>query len=294
MARLRTGGLILLALAALGLPSAVAAAGSSSEPAYLTARSADVTLNGKWEGAKRIPGTPQNGLSALQAPADPPAMVWAAGCGAGQQEAIFRRTVELLGPPSAAATEWWVAADGITPNAQLKALSFVVNGHRVFTQSSPSGGFGVNLPRAALGSFKDGANELEVDVVRPALPKGKTRCNVTGQKPVVAVSGKLHVDFATDLRVGIPEEKLAVRSGTSILIDQFVKNEGTDAALNAELEVYYGGSRGTFTVVGGSSVKDAQQGARNGTICPGEGTDRRCAIGRLDPGQSYHVLVKVA
>ena len=71
-----------------------------------------------------------------------------------------------------------------------------------------------------------------------------------------------------------------------------MKNEGPDAALGVELEVDYGGSNSTFDVLGGTSVADVQSGKRGGSICSGEGVDRRCPIGRLDPGQSYRVIVQ--
>ena len=245
----------LAALAAVSAAAAVTAGGTAGEPAYLKGNVAEFTLNDKWEGARRVGGISQQGVSSVPVAADPPAMVWAPTCGAAKQEAVFRRTVQLLGPPRDASGQWWVISDGIVYSNQVTSISLKVNGHAVYTRAKPPwGGSGFDLAPSALKAFKVGANVLELHVVRPALPKGKTQCNLQGQKPNVAVTAKFHLDFGTDLRVGVQAEKYAARKGTSILVDQFVKNEGPDAALGVELEVYYGGSNSTLDVLGGISI----------------------------------------
>ena len=133
---------------------------------------------------------------------------------------------------------------------------------------------------------------LEVRATRAALPAGKKQCNVQGQKPYVALGAKFHLDFATDLRVGVPKEKYEARKGTSILIAQFVKNEGPDAVLGGEMLVDYGG-QGTWTVLANATLEGLTKG-QTGTSCEKEGnTIQHCRFGRLAPGQSFPVLVKV-
>jgi hypothetical protein len=277
--------IVVVALAAVCLPVAVVASGKAGEPAYLKPDSAEFSLNEKWQGARKITGVPQLGLPGVQVAADPAATVWAFSCNPAAQVAVFRRTVQLLGPPSDAEATWSISSEPTTPAwLPLKSLTLSVNGHGVYSRSKPpSGGFSFRLARSSLKVFVAGPNTLEIKATRSALPAGAKRCNVHGQKPYVTLAGKFHFFFATDLRVGVPKDAVGARKGTSILVEQFIKNEGPDAALNVELMVDYGGSNSTFTVLGG----------KTGTTCGTGGTIRRCPIGRLEPGQSYHVLVRV-
>ena len=95
--------------------------------------------------------------------------IWATSCGAAQQEAVFKRTVQLLGPPTGAQTEWWIGTDKLTTYNELKSLSLVVNGHRVLTRSNAYGGFGLDFPRTALRFFEVGA-ERDRGACRAAGP----------------------------------------------------------------------------------------------------------------------------
>ena len=129
----------LAAAAAVSLPAVVIAAGSAGQPAYLKPNAAEFSLNTRWQGTRKITGVPQQGLSGVQVAADPAETVWAISCGAAQQEAVFRRTVELLGPPRSARVDWAIVSEGITPSSfELKSLSLSVNGHRVFSRSKPA------------------------------------------------------------------------------------------------------------------------------------------------------------
>jgi hypothetical protein len=227
---------VIAALASVCLPTAVLAHGTANPP-YLKPNAAEFTINDKWQGAKRITGVPQFAVPGLQVAADPPATVWATSCGAGQQEAVLRRSIELLGPPAHGRAYFSLTTDGIVPNSELKSLSLNVNGTRMYTRSKPFGSFSFDFPPALLKKLKVGANTFELRVVRPALPAGKKQCNVHGQKLYVAVTGKFQFDFATDLRVGVPKNKVEVRGSTTILVDQLVKNEGPDAAEGIEVMV---------------------------------------------------------
>ena len=140
--------------------------------------------------------------------ADPAATVWAISCGTAQQEAVFRRTVELLGPP-AGRRGHLVDRERGDHAVLVRAEVALAERERAPCVQQDQAVRRVQLPypRSLFKSFKIGSNIFEVRATRAALPAGKKQCNVHGQKPYVALAAKFHLDFATDLRVGIPEEK---------------------------------------------------------------------------------------
>ena len=266
----------------LGCGLAAQASADASLPSYLTANSAQFSINEHWQGAKKITGGTQVGVQ--QVTGDPGETVWAPTCGAGQQTFTISRQVELLGPPTDGSFYWWTYPDG-APSGWVGAtsLQLSVNGNTVFRWKSPQPQNHFDFPKSTFKDIRVGSNSFVLKVTRAALPKGVSACNGRNSKPIIALAGSFKFDFATDLRVGVPKEDPAIRQATSVITTQFVKNEGPDRAVNGYLLVYFGGNPTNWAVTIGGHPCDHPDNA-----------DWYCRFDELDPGKRLSVIMKVA
>jgi hypothetical protein len=280
-------GLVFAVLLALpGLALGADAARRDAQPSYLKPWSAEFSINDSWQGARQVSGVSTAGVAAV--PGDPGKMIWAPTCGAAKQNVVFRRTIELLGPASSGSFRWSMTTVHNTPKTQrwtgLQTLEVDLNGAVVYRWNRSQSSNSFTFPAAALKGVRVGSNTFQVRATRNALPAGVSACNLRGQQPLIAITGLFDFAFQTDLRVGVPAENPAIRHATSLVIQQFVKNEGPDRALDGELYVSYccAGS-GALTVV-----------MTGGKSCELEGKAiYHCRFSQLDPGQQLSVLVKV-
>ena len=217
----------------------------------------------------------------MPSPGDPGETIWAPSCGADQQIAIFKRDVELLGPAQSGSLRWFISTNSVPGWYGLKTFDVYANGHKFFHWAYPAPVNNVTFTPAMLKTLRNGRNAFEVRATRFALPKGSTKCNA-GAKPAIGLNGTFNFAFVTDLRVGVSAEKVSVRHGTSLVVKQFVKNEGPDRALDGELAVYYGG-QGEATVLivdGGFCEKESK-------------TQFHCRFKELDPKEQLAVYARV-
>ena len=278
--------LVTLAAIAIGLAGAgmTAHAASPGKPAILTAGRAQFSLNTKWHGTHRIAGLPVQ--SSMSAPAEATEPVWVPSCGTGEQRISFNRNIELLGPASAGRFSWYPAVDPVPGFTGLKTLDLQLNGEHVYHWAAPASISSYDFPPAALKHVKVGNNSFVVTATRAALPKGTSACNARGRKPSIALEGLFDFSFGTDVRVGVPKDKVTVVQGTTISTFEFLLNQGPDRAQAGELLVDYGG-QGTATV-------SVLNGAKVDHDCEREGnTIWHCRYESLDPGERLSVYAKV-
>lgn len=285
--RLRSAVAAVVTAAAIGVPVATSAAPAPAAglPSYLTARDARFSLNGTWHGARPVAGAPAE--SVFSSPADAGAPVWGVTCGAPAQTVSFTRTVELLGPAAGGSFDWMPY---VTPGARwagMTSLDLSVNGEHIYHWAPPAQASDTySFPAAALKHIKVGANTFELRATRAALPAGSSDCNLHGGKLVVALQASFLFYFATDLRVGQPQQPLTIDHGTtSQIIQEFLVNLGPDRAVNGYLLVFYG-SQGVVTLV--TNEAHAQQCEHQGN------TQWYCRFDALDPGQRLSIIMKVA
>jgi hypothetical protein len=281
--RSRVAGAALAAFAAglIALPGQ--AAGPSATP-YLTPIRAQFSLNDKWHGTHPVPSIPLITQTAVTAPGDPGAAVWATTCGAAQQNVSFTRTLQLLGPPRDGTFFWYFGANPSNGWYGLKSLDLSVNGAHVYHWGGGSTNASFTFPATAFKHFKVGANTFELKATRAPLPAGSKICNLRGGKLSLGLEGLFTFDFATDLRPGVPATPVTIYHGTSAVIKEFLLNQGPDRALDGYLLVFYGAQGSVRLVI---TSGEARQCDHVGN------TEWYCRFDSLDPGEKLEIIMGV-
>lgn len=208
------------AVAVAAVAAAAATAGSSRPPLppYLGASQFGIATNRHWEGSKEV------GDAFSTTSKDRSRAIWARTCKLGEQEARFRRTVELLGPPVQARLDW-----GFYPRGLLRHFEFRVNGQLVVRASEDGE---EELAPADLSRFRSGPNILEIRAVKRATDaRTGTRCDAQLE---VRLSGT----FRTDLVVGNDDKTQYLRSGQTLTLEISVRNASTTRAVGGRWHFY--------------------------------------------------------
>ena len=213
----------MLTVAVLTLVAAAGANAQAPQPPGYVGQHFDrfeLLSNKHFTNAKQLtPGMVNNYVGALPGKAEPSAPIWTTRCSAGKQTATFRRTVELLGPPNDA---YFNFTHEIGPRwagkSPLRTYRVTLNGTLIAAGKVGKvqpGNIQTVLSAAQLQAFRDGANTLEVTVVKAKSPKTVRKCN-TSTANRVGVTFVMRGNFKADLAlVEPPPADVYRRAGTS-------------------------------------------------------------------------------